>query len=98
MVDNMFRAIRHKQIIEMWEHTVFGNTIRFFNFEHRRLVGWLDPKPKVGDEVRTKMESGRIGCFEISKIEPTGNPEDMFFADVKDLGYLNPDGVTHIME
>jgi len=77
-----------KVVINMWEHKSWGDNILWFNWKRRRLVGWMTPIPKVGDEVRCKMRSGKIGRFEIVKVEPQSNPRDMFFADVRDIGYL----------
>lgn len=83
-----FRNDKNKRIFQAWEHTGWGNTIKIFDWDERQLVGWLTPMPNEGDEVRIKMESGKVARFEITKMEPCGDPVDMFFADVKDVGYL----------
>lgn len=75
-------------IWKLWDHSRWGDSFRFEDFERRRLVGWLTPKPKVGDEVQSKMRSGRIGRFKITKIDECGDPKDMFFADCEDVGYI----------
>lgn len=75
-------------VIDMDSKKGWGNSIRFHDWERRRIVGWLTPIPKVGTEIRSKMESGKIGRFKIIKVEPCGDPSDMFFATVKDLDYL----------
>ncbi|WP_281375751.1 hypothetical protein [Halorarum halophilum] len=36
-----------------------------------------------------QMDSGRIGVFQMVDVERPGNPNDMFFATVEDIGYLN---------
>lgn len=77
-----------KKIINMWEHTTWGNNIEFFDWESRKIVGWLGSKPNKGDEIRSKMQSGKIARFEVKEVENCSNPDDMFFATVKDLDYL----------
>ena len=42
----------------------------------------------VGDELRAKMQSGKIARFLISEIRYERDPADMFFGKVIDLGYL----------
>jgi len=75
-------------IINMWEHTSWGDNIYFFNWEKRHLVGWMTPIPNIGDEIRCKMKSGKVARFKIIKVEPQKDPKDMFFATVEDIGYL----------
>lgn len=76
------------RIINMWKHTGWGNSISFTDWEKRRLVGHLPNRPKIGDEIRSKMESGEIGRFLVSEVEYCRDPKDMFFCTVKDLKYL----------
>lgn len=64
-----------------------GNSVKWFNFERRQIVGWRHIHPKVGDIVKALMGSGRIACFQITKVDPQDNPRDMFFADMIDIGY-----------
>lgn len=75
-------------VINLWEHNSWGNNVYFFDYDERKLVGWLTPLPKVGDEVRSKMQSRKIARFEIISIDVKKDPPDMFFAIVKDIGYL----------
>lgn len=76
------------RIIKVWEHSGWGNSIRWFDWQKRRLVGWLQQIPEVNDEIRTKMKSGSIARFKVVKVEPQQDPPDMFFATVEDVGYL----------
>lgn len=46
-------------------------------------------KPKVGDEFRSKMESGKVARFKIIKVDRCGDPQDMFFCNVEDVGYVD---------
>lgn len=74
----------------MWEHSGWGDSVSFWDFEKRRITGHLTPRPRVGDEVQAKMQSGKIGRFEIQEVDYMLDPKDMFFATVKDVGYVEP--------
>lgn len=37
----------------------------------------------------SKMASGKVGVFKFVKVKPCGDPPDMFFGTVKDVGYLS---------
>lgn len=76
-------------VINMNEHKHWGDNIYFFDWAKRRIVGWMTPIPKVGDELRCKMRSGKIARFEVVEVEHQRDPSDMFFATVKDIGYLS---------
>lgn len=52
-----------------------------------RVHGWKNPLPVKGDLLLIPMESGKTIVGRFIKIEPCGDPPDMFFADVKLLGY-----------
>jgi len=71
----------------LWKHRGWGNSINWQDWEKRSLYGHMTPKPKVGDILRVKMESGRIGLFEFTEVRGCNDPKDMFFAKVKDLRY-----------
>lgn len=79
------------KLINMWEHTTWGNKIQWLDWNARKLAGWLTPRPTIGTEVRSKMQSGKIARFKIVEITRMRDPEDMFFATCKDLGYLQGD-------
>lgn len=66
----------------------WGDSIKFFDWDKRQIVGWKSPiRPQKGDFVKARMASGKIAYFKIIKVELQSNPNDMFFADVRDLGY-----------
>lgn len=72
----------------------WGDAINWMNIEPNkngeyRVVGWKTPKPQTGDKLESKMESGKIGVFVFKAIEHCGDPQDMFFANVVDVGYLD---------
>ena len=81
--------------INMWEHSVWGNNICFADYDKGRkinkIVGWLSIKPVVGDEIRSKMQSGKIARYLVVSVDYCRDPQDMFFADVGTLGYLDGD-------
>lgn len=74
--------------IDIWEHKDWGDNVYFLDWKERKIVGWMKPLPKIGDEIRSKMRSGKIARFEIVKIKVEQDPPDMFFATVKDIGYM----------
>ena len=65
----------------------WGNAINWMDWEQRRIVGWKTPKPQIGDILHAQMQSGQVAEFEFVSVEPCRNPQDMFFATVKDIGY-----------
>lgn len=76
-------------IIDAREHKFWGDRIQWFNWDTRKIVGWLDRIPSIGDEIRFQMQSGKVAQFEVIEIERCRDPQDMFFATLKDIGYLN---------
>ncbi|KKM73988.1 hypothetical protein LCGC14_1404960 [marine sediment metagenome] len=70
----------------MENHTGWGNSIGWSKYP-TRIDGHLARKPKDGDYVTCAMESGRVGVFQVTSVEHCGDPADMFFADVKPIGY-----------
>lgn len=67
----------------------WGNSIQWQNVEKRRIVGWQDQIPRKGDVILAAMQSGKVGRFLVTKVDPCRDPADMFFATVKDDGYLD---------
>ena len=63
-----------------------NGSVYFHNYEHRVIVGHIG-HPRVGDVFTTKMKSGKIGVFEVVAVRWCGDPSNMYFADVKDVGY-----------
>jgi predicted nucleic acid-binding protein len=49
----------------------------------------LARKPEKGDYVTCQMKSGKVGVFQVVKVDHCRDPDDMFFADVKPLGYAD---------
>lgn len=78
-----------KKIWNMSEHIGWGNSLCWYNFEKRRIHGWLsNPIIKIGDEIRCKMESGKTAIFTVTELDYQSNPTDMFFGTVEDNNYL----------
>lgn len=63
-----------------------GTPIYWFNYDNRRICGHAG-RPRVGDVVTAKMSSGKIGVYEIIKVDWCSDPSNMYFADVRDVGY-----------
>lgn len=74
-------------IINLDNYNSSGNNVYFFNYEKRRLVGWMIHKLKKNDYVSCTMTSGRRMIFKVIKVEDCLDPSDMFFATVEDVGY-----------
>ncbi len=81
----------------MWKYTSWGNSIEWSDFDKRTIRGWYkgiafgNPqmyKLKIGDEVRDRMQSGKIACFLIVEIQYKSDPDDLFFGKVQDINYL----------
>ena len=77
-----------KRIINMQDHNCWGNCVDWFNWDTREVVGHLPTIPDIGDELRSKMDSGKIARFRIESVRQQTDPNDMFFATVSDIGYL----------
>ncbi|UAW08330.1 hypothetical protein SEA_WHITNEY_83 [Gordonia phage Whitney] len=53
-----------------------------------QLVGWLSPRPRVGDVFLCAMKSGKTAQLEVFGMKTYADPPDMFYAEVKFVGYL----------
>ena len=61
---------------------------------HTEVTGVVDGAPASGvfdkgDVILAAMQSGKVGRFLVTKVDPCRDPADMFFATVKDDGYLD---------
>lgn len=63
-----------------------GPSIYWWSYDNRRVCGHIG-KPVPGDVITAKMQSGKIAVFEIIKVDWCSDPSNMYFADVKDVGY-----------
>jgi len=55
---------------------------------HFTVAGWKRRKPKVHDYLEDEFGKGRAR-FQFTKIEPQGDPPDMFFGTVAFIGYVH---------
>lgn len=86
-------SLRHKdqepkKVWDMKNHTIRGNNIDWLDFNKRTIMGHITPRPNKGDELRCKMSDGKTMRFEIVEVKHCKNSNDMFFATVSDIGYL----------
>jgi len=82
------------KILNMWERNGWGNSINWSDFEKRRIVGHITPMIRVGDEVRSKMDSGKTARFIVKEVERMRDPNDMLFAIVEDyIGYVEDESI-----
>lgn len=72
----------------------WGNSIKYFTIPKDiitgtilNVVGWKPNRPRPKDLLRMRLASGKVGIGVFVKVELCKNPADMFFGDVKMLGY-----------
>lgn len=69
----------------MWGHNLFWMSWK------GRQIGGHHPKCwdfEKGQEIRSRMESGKIARFKITEVERPSDPKDQLFIKVQDVGYL----------
>lgn len=69
--------------------TSWGNRISVKN--HTEADGHTTPQADVGDVLITPMKSGKVMRYEITAIHQCLDPGDMWFAQLKGLGYEEAD-------
>lgn len=88
-------------VYNAWEHQGWGDSIIWsigVDFEKRQITGWLWRKPNIGDEIRFKMESGKIARFRVQNVEHAEGVHDMFFGDLMDIGYVDEAPINQVKE
>lgn len=53
----------------------------------KRVICGHSGSPEAGDVFTAKMQSGKIAVFEVTNVRWCNDPRNMYFADVKDVGY-----------
>jgi len=84
-----------RKIWNMWEHKNFGDRMAWLDFDGGEIeghIGSFGDKVKKDDEIRCKMQSGKISRWKVIKVEYQKDPTDQFFAWCVFLGYV--EGVT----
>lgn len=76
------------KIWKIWEHDCWGDSIFFIDYDKRRISGHVTPMIQVGDEIQSRMTSGKIARFEVDNLKVCTDPSDQFFATVIDKGYV----------
>ena len=66
----------------------WGNRIEWFDIANRKISGWKQRRPVVGDLIRCPMESGKSCLFKVISVNYMSDPADMFFAETKPIGYM----------
>lgn len=82
------------RVYNQWEHQGWGDRIGIWDWEKCKLDGHLPFYLQVGDEIRFKMQSGRVGRGLITEVKQMSDPHDMFFATFYPLGYLDEVGIS----
>jgi hypothetical protein len=73
-----------RKVFKLNEKNEIGNT--WFDYDRRIIVGHFG-NPNPGDVFTCKMQSGKIGVFEVTKVNWCCDPKNMYFAYVVDVGY-----------
>lgn len=69
-------------------HGGWGHHVEWFgDFSDRRVWGHLPDRPMVDDYLEADMQSGRKAIFRFVAVDYPGDPHDMFFGTVEDMGY-----------
>jgi hypothetical protein len=76
-------------VFDMGERQTWGNRISWSDFEKRQLDGHTTPRPRIGDEIRAPMASGRTARFRVVDARYPHDPPDMWFATVEDIDYVD---------
>lgn len=71
----------HRYIMK--EHNVWGNSIVWSDWPKMKVHGWLSRIPQKGDLLVAEFQSGKTLEFEFTNVRRAGDPQDLFFSDVK---------------
>jgi len=100
MIFGLFKK-RVKLTGKIWymeNHQGWGNRIGWSDFEKRRISAHTSPRPDEGDELRVKMQSGKIARFALIDIDYMSDPRDMWFATAYDIGYVGEKPINKVKE
>ena len=61
--------------------------LRWFDYDRKRLSGF-GFNLEEGDEVHSRMQSGKTARFRVTKLDRMLDPSDQFFATVEPIGYV----------
>lgn len=78
-------------VFDMAERQHWGNNIWWDDFAEGKVTGLTTPSPRVGDELRTPMESGRVARLYFKEVNRRHDPPDMWSGVVAGIGYLDED-------
>jgi len=67
----------------------WGNRIEWFDYQKRKVHGWKQSRPVVGDLIRMPMQSGSDAVFRFTGVEYCDDPRDMFYGQLEGIGYLS---------
>lgn len=75
----------------------WGMHVSWLDYKTGRVYGHHLRIPKVGDILRSPLQSGRVGIFRFTEVERKMDPDDMFFGTVEALGYEDELDMATIM-
>lgn len=72
---------------KVWEHSGWGDSIILdANFG---VSGHLFTRPKVGDRLEYKTQSGKVAYGIFTNVEYCRDPHDMFFGNIQPIAYID---------
>ena len=69
--------------------STWGNRLTMRDWEERKVDGHISPRVSDGDLFGYQMESGKVGVLQLINVDNCLDPRDQFFAEARDVGYLN---------
>jgi hypothetical protein len=57
---------------------------------YMRCWGHHSPRPRIGDILASRMQSGKVGRWVFTEVDYESDPNDMFFAWVRFVDYEDP--------
>lgn len=73
---------RKPRVVEVGQFGLF-----WFSYDHLKVAGF-GYYLEEGDEVRSKMQSGKVARFRVAKLDRMLDPRNQFFAIVEPMGYV----------
>jgi hypothetical protein len=77
------------KIYEAWKHVGWGDHIEVLDWDKGEITGHLERKPRIGDRIRFKMQSGQVLETTVTKVQTFPDPPDQFIATVEHVGYVD---------
>lgn len=70
------------RVIRSWEHNTWGDNLQLLS--PSQIAGWMEKFPDRNDHILIRRAAG-VARFRVMRVNPCGDPRDMFFADIRFL-------------